>query len=48
MIWYTLEYRDNRTHTRTKRYFKEKYLMNDYVNKNEVFIERAVYGCEEV
>lgn len=46
--YYVLEYRDTRNRTRTRRYFRERYLLNDYVNKHEYFIEGAKYGTKEV
>ena len=46
--YYVLEYRDTRNRTRTKRYFRERYLLNDYVNKHEYCIEGAKYGTKEV
>lgn len=46
--YYVLEYRDTRNRTRTRRYFRERYLLNDYVNKHEYCIEGAKIDTEEM
>lgn len=48
MKYYTLEYHDPRNNTRVKRYFREKYLLNDYLNKNGYYIEGERVGAEEM
>lgn len=48
MKYYTLEYRDTRNRTRVRKYFREKYLLNDYLNKHEYCIEGAKIDTEEM
>lgn len=48
MMYYTLEYRDTRNNTRTKRYFREKYLLDEYINKNEYCMGGAKLGTEKL